>query len=62
MYHKLLYLMFFLCILRIRINVLQFVVGNDYNRDMKQVGFETSRQGHYPQIKMKLQPPRLIDQ
>jgi hypothetical protein len=37
------------------------VVENDYNQDMKQFGFETSRQGHYPEIKRKLQPPGLID-
>lgn len=65
MHHQVLYqkpLHFtFLCILRIRINVLQFVVENDYNRGMKQFGFESSRQGYYPEMKRKLHPPRLID-
>jgi hypothetical protein len=50
-----------LCILRIRINVLQFLVENDYNRSIKQFGFDTSRQGYYPRMKRKLHPPRLID-
>jgi hypothetical protein len=28
---------------------------------MKQFGFESSRQGYYPEMKRKLHPPRLID-